>query len=259
MRHVIHLRSFAPWREFGGVAPRRGQHGGHFHGDGRGFSLVTDDPHVTSRMNFWVGVDLEARSVLNQRLWSDLTIGPRPVGPIGFVGSQDTATATPKATVMSYVDRQDLVLNVTISGADPLVPGAPDIDASGEYRLQYDAPNSKLLIYTRISGDQFPACESFIADSVRRKIFLGGFAPSSRSFDELIRLFGQLNRPHDIYFYSNIEIIVSGSGSFERVRGTWGNQLSPPMISMPGLYFPLNAWNDGVMRAIPMPADSGTR
>jgi hypothetical protein len=59
-------------------------------------------------------------------------------------------------------------------------------------RLTYDSTKHELSVQAKVSGDQFPACESFIDDGFGHGVFLGGFSPDNKF--EILRLYGQFNQ-----------------------------------------------------------------
>ena len=265
----IHLRSFAPWREFGALTQNRTLHlpvaprppmmpglgpasapvrfGGHFHGDGRGFSLETNNPMVTARVNYWTEVNLTTSTPGNSRAWCDESRGPW----MG-VGPHDRRTGTPK--VQRTVSRQGNTLRVVVAYAvpNPLVAGAPDIDATGEYSLTPSA--GMLQIDAIITGDQFPACESFLEDSRGAKIFLGGFAPVNR--EQIMRLSGSMNKPKKIWFQSHLVVTVDTQGNFQQVLGGGSGTNASGPASQSGPALSVAQWNARIMHSIPIPSDA---
>lgn len=264
-RYRIHLRAFAPWREFGGaipasVTPRGWINNINYRGDDRGFSVETGNRLVTSRINFQASVDITGARVTGVRAWSDPSHGPWL-----FLGPEGEETASPRATVASHRQSQPtygsgLRADISVSGPNPLVPLSPAINARSEYifTLATDGPlGPRLIVNTRLSGDQFPACETFLDDDAGGKVFLGGYAPPSML--DLLRLFGGLNQPRYIYFTSNVTILLGADGRFREVFGAWGTQSSPPMLPLPSSRFSLSQWNQMLMRQIPMPPDAQRR
>jgi hypothetical protein len=73
--------------------------GGAYHGDGRGFSLDTSSPAVTSRVVFWAEVNLDTVTVSKSASWCDESIGP-----LGGFGPQGRATAIPKTKTLARRD-----------------------------------------------------------------------------------------------------------------------------------------------------------
>lgn len=264
--YKIYMRSFAPWKEFGAITnkttisvptPPRFPFtmgfgsapvalGGAFHGDGRGFSLDTASPAITSRVVYWAEVNLDTATVSNSASWCD-----ESRGPVGGVGPHGRGTAVPKASARVRREGQGMVVTMEYEAANPLVPGAPDIDANGEFGFLLK--NGVLLIDATITGDQFPACETFLVDGRGGKVFLGGFAPQNK--EQFTRLFGSMNKPEQIWFESSVAINVDGSGYFQSIAGGGsGTQSSGPASS--SMVVSLPTWNTRLMASIPMPADA---
>ena len=110
-----------------------------------------------------------------------------------------------------------------------------------------------LTIDAIISGDQFPACESFIQDPKGNKIFLGGFAPGNKG--QLARLYGLMNKPLEVWFESHIVVNVDSSGAFKDLQGggSGSNSTGP---SCEQLTMSFNNWNARIMGSILMPSDA---
>ena len=268
--YKIYLRSFAPWRSFGTLLKERTLPmpavsvqttifgptvsmysvpvplAGAFHGDGRGFSLDASSPGVTSRVNALLEVNVESGTSGRSKAWCDPSHGPWQ-----GVGFQETAVGTPVATFA--VARSDAIVNATIEygAANPLIATAPDIDARGEYVL---IPGSGTLqIDATITGDQFPACESFIEDPCGTRLFLGGFAPESK--DQILRLYGAKNKPKEVWFESHLSVTIDERGCFRELQGGGsGSNVTGPVCESLTMT-PLN-WNKRIMTSIPMPADA---
>jgi len=269
--YKIYMRSFAPWRQFGtlmkagavpvpvaeyrpptpfdpGVAIRLAPlpYGGAFHGDGRGFSLDTTGPTVTARVNAVLEVQMPIGLAGQKRAWCDESRGPW----MG-VGFESSAVGVPDATLSVSKNGRTVTAIIDYSAANPLVAGAPDIDATGEFAFLEDADT--LTITSTITGDQFPACESFIEDPSGNKLFVGGFAPDNK--EQILRLLGSKNKPKSVWFESEIVVTVDSAGAFKKVKGGGsGSNSTGPCCE--GLALSLGEWNTRIMGSIAMPADA---
>src|SRR5690242_7938794 len=130
--YKLWLRSFAPWLRFGALTKSRAitvpavtyhppsmfdsgvtfttaqmPYGGDFHGDGRGFSLETANPRVTSRVNALLEVNLGAATAGRSDTWCD-----ESEGPWMGVGFEKTAVGTPKTEFS--VSKNGLTVNAVI-------------------------------------------------------------------------------------------------------------------------------------------------
>ena len=219
--------------------------GGAFHGDGRSFSLDTR-PGVTSRVNSYLEVNLDAGRAGQRNAWCDPSHGPQQ--GVGFHG---TAVGTPQATYKVWRQAQRVNATIEYGAPNPLVTGAPDIDARGEYA--FVANPGTLQIDATVTGDQFPACESFIEDPCGSKLFLGGFAPDNK--EQILRLYGALNAPDKVWFRSHLFVKVDARGCFLQVQGGGsGTNSTGPMCQSLSMT-PVD-WNTRIMRSIPMPSDA---
>jgi hypothetical protein len=221
-------------------------YGGAFHGDGRGFSLETGSPGVTARVNALLEVVVPEGIAGQKKVRCDESRGPW----MG-IGFENTAFGVPDSTLTVSKNGDAVSAGITYSAANPLVKGAPDIDAVGEYSLTL--AGDKLTIVATVTGDQFPACESFIEDARKTKIFLGGFAPGNKG--QIMRLYGGMNKPREIWFESEIVVTVDSRGNFQSVTGGGsGSNTTGP--SCEGLSMSVTEWNARVMSSIPMPSDA---
>jgi hypothetical protein len=263
--YTIYVRSFAPWKEFGALTnssrlqvpvpagvpavpyPRVASitFGGAYHGDARGFSLDTG-PGVTARVHTYLEVDVTNGTAVSQRAWCDESRGPwMAVGPAA------QATGTVDATFVVTRKGQAVQALIEYGASNPLVLGAPDIDARAE--LTFSVGTGILTIDASISGDQFPACEAFVKDPLGTRIFMGGFAPANKG--QLMRLYGGMNKPQEVWFDTHVVIKTDPTGSFLDVQGGGsGSNLTGPACE--NVTMNVNAWNVRIMGSIPMPADS---
>ena len=168
------------------------------------------------------------------------------------VGFEETAVGVPKAEFS--VSREGATVRAVIdyAAANPLVRVvAPDIDARGEYELTLS--EKQLSIVATITGDQFPACESFISDCDDSKIFLGGFAPPTKN--EISRLFGSGKGSKKVWFESEVVIGLDARGAFQKISGGGsGSNLTGPACE--GLTMGIREWNGRIMGSILMPSDA---
>jgi len=269
--YKIYMRSFAPWREFGQfVAPSTTcipfppavpspypsaacvTFGGAYHGDGRRFSLDTGGT-ATARVNAVLEVKLDTAAKGYNKVWCDPSYGPLMLaGPV----TADIGTPTSDLTV----SRSGSAVNAVIdySAPNPLAKhfpvsiGVPDIDARGEFSLTPTADT--LTVVSTITGDQFPACESFIEDPSGGKLFLGGFAPDNK--EQIARLFGGMNKPKEIWFESEIVVSIDDKGNFQQLQGG-GSGTNSTGPGCEGLTLKPEQWNARIMSSIPMPSDAG--
>jgi hypothetical protein len=268
----IYMRSFAPWRQFGEFKkpttfsvplppappipyPRSASitFGGAYEGDGRKFSLETGSPSVTSRVNAVLEVNLDTGTKGFNKVWCDPSRGPWMM-----VGPQTSAIGIPTSELTVAKHGSSVEAVIDYAAANPLAKAVPpvswtvpDIDARGEYSL-LGGPGS-LTVTATITGDQFPACESFIVDSGLHAIFLGGFAPDDK--DQVMRLYGRLNTPKTVWFESEVVISLGSNGNFRQLTGggSGSNSTGP---ACEGFTMNLEQWNLRIMGSIPMPSDA---
>jgi hypothetical protein len=66
-------------------------------------------------------------------------------------------------TLTRMVTPDSIGLSASTAGANPLVPGAPDIDTFVDFNVQWLGAN--LVMQGRVRGDDFPNAEVFVLDS----------------------------------------------------------------------------------------------
>jgi len=176
-QYVISTRSFAPPDSFGGG----------FQGDSRGYSL---DPNVTSRIHSEVTVDTDDQVTIGA---SDISAHSDP--SIHHAIPFYTPTETPSADILNQSvnhddDQSTLTFKAKHSGKDAVldipVPGifgggtvnpAPALDVYTDLKIVDDRANNTLKITGDITGDNFPATETYITDSNGQSLFLATGKP----------------------------------------------------------------------------------
>ena len=159
--YPIHIRSFAPFPSFGGI----------FMGDSRGWStslgIREKGGSVTSRIQQVFTVDPSAQSIALQGTWSDASFSP-------ILGWK---TGAPLSRVQRGFrkDGDNNIAGVTSNTAGnlPLIPGSSDIDTHSSIRLSENTVTGYLNVKMSMTGDQYPAAESFIGDSKGQQVFIG--------------------------------------------------------------------------------------
>jgi RHS repeat-associated protein len=177
MPRTLYVRSFAPWKTFGGS----------FSGDDRTFTTAHAPggaahsvAGATSRITSIIKFLPMPLAILSETAYSD----PSHNSVLG------TATATPH--IFSYVT--GTTMHMKMSGAVPLVPFAPDIDVkmdmtvtSGTVQNHYNG---------QVYGDAFPDAEVFIVDPSEHATVLDDFSTKGgRETGPAEYLPGDNNRP----------------------------------------------------------------
>lgn len=279
--YSIYMRSFAPWLKFGQIFPTQTEKtveprfhkpnwhtppvtfekveittGGPFHGDGRGFSIDTTSPAVTSRINAILDVQMPEGIKAHSKAWCDPSFGPKGIAGSGIStinGVSSTGVGDPHAKFSVAKSGETVTATIVYSGSNPLVLGAPAIDATGEFKLTQNEDN--LSIVSTITGDQFPACESFIVDPKGNKIFLGGFSPDSKAQFYRLATGGMQFPPDEVWFESEVVAKIDSKGNFLQLTGGGsGSNSSGPACE--GLTMINTEWNARIMISIPTPPDA---
>jgi RHS repeat-associated protein len=157
--YPVHIRSFAPMKEFGG----------YFSGDNRGYSTAAgkgEGGSVTSRVQQTFTVDPSKGELTGQRTWSDASHHPW----------RESQTATPTGSVdVTYgcsPTKNSATVDAKMAGANPLVPGSPDIDVKSSISIVEDLKAGTLTVNATMKGDGFPAAEMFIGDTKGQQLMV---------------------------------------------------------------------------------------
>ncbi|MDP2174461.1 MAG: RHS repeat-associated core domain-containing protein [Bacteroidota bacterium] len=156
--YPIHIRSFAPFSTFGGG----------FSGDGvdRGYSTSLS---VTSRVAQRFIIDPTKGTQTDLETWSDPThhpwLGTAKAKPVGKISNFSKSFDEQGNSTVSFTS--------TMAGANPLVPGAPDIDVETSFKITENLKKGTLEIDVNQVGDRFPAAETFITDTEGNSLFIG--------------------------------------------------------------------------------------
>jgi len=154
---TLYVRSFAPWKKFGAYPPICFWN--CYSGDDRSF---TTSRSVTSRVNGIIQFLLPSMSEISERVYSDPSHDA--------IGR--TATAIPTMKVRSGGG----ALHMEMAGANPLAPGAPDIDTKLDISVKVW---SGVACYTgHLYGDAFPNAEVFVVNSKDQATMLHTFQTS---------------------------------------------------------------------------------
>jgi len=204
----IHSRSFIPYKTLGPFGE-----GGSYSGDNRGFG-----DEGKSRMEASVGLNLSGSRITktdHSFVGADtfdsegnLITHSEADGTINF-GSNQQADGTSATT--------DLEFHVFAN--NDAIPGSPDIDVKGRLQIgvvENEDGSSTGMVSGRISGDRFPANETFLTDRSGSRIFLG---VSGADGFPLISLPGNNNRNMSKFSIS-INFDKSGNATGVNYNGT---------------------------------------
>ena len=171
----IHSSSFAPFNTFGGP----------FKGDGTNREFGTN-PDASARISGRIDIDASSSNIA---LVNNIANGSE---------SHNTLTgnsAFSKAEMVSNISESRVKNNnmaaevdFHLSGNNALVPGSPDIDAKGSIgiaRKDLKQNGSIVGIAGEITGDKFPANETFITDQNGVGVMLGVSGADGNPFTSL--------------------------------------------------------------------------
>jgi RHS repeat-associated protein len=196
--YPITIRSFAPFKTFGGG----------FHGDNRGYST---DQNASARVHQKINFDTD-KTTISAKTWSSPTW--HSTAP-GFV-----RTATPEGgiekgsfKIKSSGDEKNFEFKSNYAGANPLTPGAPDINVFSSLSITENKKEGALNVAGKLTGDNFPSTEAFISDPSGQSVFLGvGFYEGS----PFTSLWGE-NKDRDVASF-NLSITTDADGNFTGVK-----------------------------------------
>lgn len=146
---TLNVRSYAPFVSFGGG----------FEGDNRG---PTTSSTVTSRIATRVAFNPQSGEIGKPASASSGTV----FLPLNTRAMAEPASSLTKASRLP----NGFVIMMDISGSNPLVPGAPDIDLHVYLRVTLSP--GRLNSSLSLRGDQFPNAEMFYTDGFGRSRML---------------------------------------------------------------------------------------
>ena len=191
----IHTNSFAPFNTFGG--PYRGD------GTNRGFQA---NAGASTRIGAQINIDASSTGV-------------SLVGDPQAIGSESHNTLTGSSTfseaAFESFSLKDGTLNFHVSGNNDLVPGSSDIDTKGNIgisRTDLGEEGSVINFSGTISGDKFPANETFVTDQAGTGVFLGVSGADGNPFTSLP---GDNNRKMSSF---NIGVQFNSNGNIQGIQ-----------------------------------------
>jgi RHS repeat-associated protein len=200
--YPIHIRSFAPFPTFGGG----------FGGDGanRGYSTTLGKAEigsqgVTSRVQQTFTVDPSAKTSSSLKTWSDPSSHPI----LGSATAKPTGNENASFSSSEKGNTADVTANM--AGANPLVPGSPDIDVKMKLTLTENIDKGILSVEASMKGDRFPAAEAFIGDTKGQQVFIGVSGYDGNPYTSLP---GNNDRP---MMYANFDVKINNKGEFVSV------------------------------------------
>mgnify|MGYP001817405351 FL=1 len=198
---IIHVRSFAPYKNFGpGMA---------WKGDNRGFSR---DPYASSRMHQVTNLETDTGAFENRRFGAESS-------------SSYGAYAYSDVTLRNEGSSPYNIRTHMFGDNDALIPGIDwggpthDIDLHTNLNVQVsdlDGGDQLLTISGKISGDTFPNAEAFVADAQGNSVMLQAFMTANEPvFGPLLTLAGDKNVT---MMEINVGIVTDKDGIFKGVR-----------------------------------------
>ncbi len=167
--YPITIRAFAPFNYFGGG----------FHGDRRSYSNVrsyTNDTGPSARVHQVINFDTD-KTTMTTTAWSSETShrflpgSMRETPSVNFID---------KAKLRESGNSKTYDFGTHVKGANPMVPGAPNIDVFSDFSITENKKAGTLSISGSLTGDNFPSTEAFISDPSGQNLFIGvGFYQGS--------------------------------------------------------------------------------
>ncbi|UKB81345.1 DUF6443 domain-containing protein [Chryseobacterium sp. MEBOG07] len=181
-RISIHTASYAPFDSFGGPLPALTYYGNHwgfrvqgpFAGDGADRKPGTN-PNASSKIYGRVDLDLGANSA-KDALVNVVARGSHSKD----LSSGETTLSEASLTVSLVKDENQVNLDMHLSGNNDLVTLSPDIDVKPSMTIattSLSGGNKMLHIRGTVSGDHFPANETYITGQNGQGVTLGNSGP----------------------------------------------------------------------------------
>jgi len=207
--YPVHIRSFAPWKSFGLG----------FGGDNRGYSTALgkgEGGTVTSRVQQSFTVDPSKGTHTDPRTWSDPSRhawgGEKTATPTGEITDFKSSTDNNGNSTVSF--------NSTYAGANPLVPGSPNIDVKTSFTLVENTKAGTLSVTATQKGDAYPVAETLIGDTKGNQLFIGvspatGAQDTQKELGPFEKLPGNNNRA---MMSNSFVITIDQNGVFTGVK-----------------------------------------
>ncbi|MEM6816999.1 MAG: RHS repeat-associated core domain-containing protein, partial [Bacteroidota bacterium] len=202
----IHIRSFAPFENFGF---------GIWKGDNRGFSNSLDASSRIRQVSSYETTTRSGRTRAYGNLSSSI-YGAFAYSEAYVNGGQSASIENGNINTHLYGNNDALFIRTDGTPID----GGPSWDIDVHSDLSIDVAdgengNQILSIVGSVSGDQFPNAEGFVNDADGNSIFLGAFVTESGSNNgPFVTLMGDKNKQ---MFNVNISIQVNQEGIFQGV------------------------------------------
>ncbi len=200
IEHTLYVRSFSPWYAFGpdplaDVPPYVPVNNpcpvDCFLGDNRNFTTSVGEG-ITSRMTGVAQILLPGMVPIVTNVYSNLSTARFRLPPL------NTATAKPTMS-NTFVGNGDIQLH--LAGANPLIPGSPDIDTHLD--MSGTVTTGQACYSGHLYGDAFPNSEVFVINSRGQAATLVNFATSDDpNTSGLVDLFGDNDK--DMGSFSNV-------------------------------------------------------
>jgi RHS repeat-associated protein len=160
--YPITIRSFAPFKTFGGG----------FHGDNRGYTTSS----ATARVHQVINFDTD-KSSISAKAWSSPTSHRFLPGSLTETPSVEFRDGFKTRT---SGDSKTFMFGTHSKGANPMVPGSPNIDVFSDFSITENKKAGTLDISGTLTGDNFPSTEAFVTDPSGNNVFIGiGFYEGS--------------------------------------------------------------------------------
>ncbi len=195
--YPITIRSFAPFNYFGGG----------FHGDGANRGYTTSST-ATARVHQRINFDTD-KSTISAKAWSSPT--SHRVLP-GSRTAKSSVEFTDGFKTRTSGDSKTFMFGTHSKGANPMVPGSPNIDVFSDFSITENKKAGTLDISGKLTGDNFPSTEAFISDPSGQNVFLGIGYYEGSPFSSLD---GENQRPITDF---NFSITTDKKGNFTGVK-----------------------------------------
>ncbi|MGG7666997.1 RHS repeat domain-containing protein, partial [Dyadobacter sp. BHUBP1] len=196
----FNVRSFAPFREFGGW----------FKGDNRGYSTASN---ATARLSHSFTVDPAKHSYSNQGASSSPSSHPI----LGTATASDDRGIISNFTSTTNKDGSNTVsFTSSMAGHNPLVAGSPDINVKTDFKVTENVTTGTLDINAVQTGDAFPAAETLIGDTEGNQLFIGVSPANAGTIGPFTHLMGDNN--DRAMMSANFTVTMDTKGQFTGVK-----------------------------------------
>ena len=183
--YPVHVRSFAPFKQFGGW----------FSGDNRSYS-------TSSSVGSYSGLKTSSSPSSHPLLGT-------------AVATDDRGSISNFTSVQNKDGSNTVSFTASMAGHNPLIKGSPDIDVHTDFTLTENVKAGTLDVNVMLTGDAFPSAETFIGDTKGNQLFIGVSPSAAGTTGPYTHLPGDNSKP---MMHNSFTVTMDQKGVFTGVQ-----------------------------------------